>query len=166
MRRSGCVSRARASIRRWGGSAFMAWCRIPTTALPLLICLCCPAVRQHACDSCARPCLRSCHRGHRPSAEFLKLSPRPEAEQSFPESTEALAQGMISAVKTGRAAMSSEGIRGEQYVRNQLDIRKPLAHAGISIHRIHQPSPSNRHAGFAPLASIRKFLNLSALDSL
>jgi glycosyltransferase involved in cell wall biosynthesis len=41
-----------------------------------------------------------------------------------PESTEALAEGMIAAVKAGRQAMITGGMKGERFVRDRLDVRK------------------------------------------
>jgi glycosyltransferase involved in cell wall biosynthesis len=41
-----------------------------------------------------------------------------------PESAEALAEGMLAAVKAGRQMMVAKGTNGEQFVRNQLDVRR------------------------------------------
>jgi glycosyltransferase involved in cell wall biosynthesis len=40
-----------------------------------------------------------------------------------PESSEALAEGMLAAVKAGRHTRISSGMKGEQFVRDQLDVR-------------------------------------------
>ncbi len=44
-----------------------------------------------------------------------------------PESTEALAEGILAAVKAGRSEMISGGAKGEQFVRDCLDVRKTAA---------------------------------------
>ena len=44
-----------------------------------------------------------------------------------PESTEALAEGMIAALKAGRRTMTAVGMKGEQFVRTRLDVRQTAA---------------------------------------
>jgi glycosyltransferase involved in cell wall biosynthesis len=41
-----------------------------------------------------------------------------------PESSEALAEGMMTAAASGRHAMNSAGLKGEQFVRYRLDVQK------------------------------------------
>jgi glycosyltransferase involved in cell wall biosynthesis len=44
-----------------------------------------------------------------------------------PESIEALARGIIAAVQAGRQTMASGGEKGEQFVRDRLDVRRTAA---------------------------------------
>ena len=58
----------------------------------------------------------------------------------LPESTEALAEGMIAAVKAGRQTMISGGIKGEQFVRDRLDVRK----TALELDRVYRETLQKR----------------------
>jgi glycosyltransferase involved in cell wall biosynthesis len=60
-----------------------------------------------------------------------------------PESTEALTEGVLKAARSGRQAMLSLGIKGEQYARTRLDVHKTT----LELEAIYCGALQNRRSG-------------------